>query len=159
MILFRRYISKVVSQSVQLRLASNIGNRLPLYLLQYINKNSILLDKISKIARQLPQRLPSTDQQLLIQIQSINQPKSGKQCVTKRSLANRFYLPNAVSKVLSHGPIGQDMAQIAQATMQPSNLSTLHFLFQFDIRIFICKPTQGKVVFKEENRLIKAVFG
>ena len=54
MILFRRYISKVVSQSVQLRLASNIGNRLPLYLLQYINKNSKLLDKISKIARQLP---------------------------------------------------------------------------------------------------------
>ena len=25
---------------------------------------------------------------------------------TTRSLANRFYLPNAVSKVLSHGPIG-----------------------------------------------------
>ena len=153
MILFRRQVSKVVSQSVQLRLASNIGNRLPLYLLQYINRNSILLDKISKIARQLPQRLPSADQQLLIQIQSINQPKSGKQCVTTQSLANRFYLPNAVAMV------PQDMAQIAQATIQPSNLSTLHLLFQFDIWIFICKPTQGKVVFKEENRLIKAVFG
>jgi len=36
----------------------------------------------------------------------MNQPKSGKQCVTTRSLANRFYLPNAVSKLLSHGPIG-----------------------------------------------------
>ncbi len=37
--------------------------------------------------------------------------------------------------------------------------AVLHLLFQCHIWIFIRKPTKGKVIFKEEDWLVKAVFG
>ena len=34
----------------------------------------------------------------------------------------------------------------------------LHLLFQLYVWILICKPTKGKVIFKEEDWLVKTVF-
>ena len=61
-----------------------------------------------------------------------------------------------VSKGLSHGPIGRGVDCLGYDIA--SNLSTLHLLFQCHIWIFIRKPTKGKVIFKEEDWLVKAVF-
>ena len=33
----------------------------------------------------------------------------------------------------------------------------LHLFFQLDIRIFVRKPAQGKIIFKEKDGLIKTV--
>ena len=35
----------------------------------------------------------------------------------------------------------------------------LHFFLQLYVWIFIRKPAEGKVIFEEEDRLIKAVLG
>ena len=65
-----------------------------------------------------------------------------------------------VSKGLSHGVslLGQWRRFSLGYDIAKQFLSTLHILFQCHIWIFIRKPTKGKVIFKEEDWLVKAVF-
>lgn len=62
---------------------------------------------------------------------------------------------------LTASPDEISQAAIAQqlGTLVPNIGTELHLLFQFNIWILVREPAQGKVVFKEEDWLIKAVFG
>lgn len=43
--------------------------------------------------------------------------------------------------------------------LQSDSFGTSHLLFQLDIRILVCEPAKSKIIFKEEDRLVKAVLG
>ena len=62
---------------------------------------------------------------------------------------------------LTASPDEISQAAIAQqlGTLVPIVGTELHLLFQFNIWILVREPAQGKVVFKEKDWLIKAVFG
>ena len=64
-----------------------------------------------------------------------------------------------IKLIISPDEISQ-AASVQQVGTLVSIVGTeLHLLFQFNIWILVREPAQGKVVFKEEDWLIKAVFG